>query len=176
MIHNATTNDFDEHEIIRLRNMIKKSNGDNYLLDLDNEELEKALGLVKEDNGTLIPTITRMLLIGKEEKIAKYIPTARSSFQVLEGTVVRKNEEYGKSILATLEIIENNFNAWNPEHEVDDGLLRISIPEFSKKAFREALINAFSHRDYTMLGTVRVAIDDEGLIISNPGGLLKESH
>ena len=173
MIHNATTNDFDEHEIIRLRNMIKKSNGDNYLLDLDNEELEKALGLVKEDNGILIPTITGMLLIGKEEKIAKYIPTARSSFQVLEGTVVRKNEEYGKSILATLEIIENNFNAWNPEHEVDDGLLRISVPEFSKKAFREALINAFSHRDYTMLGTVRVAIDDEGLIISNPGGFIE---
>ena len=30
--------------------------------------------------------------------------------------------------------------------------------EFDKAAFREGLINAFCHRDYTVLGTVRVLI------------------
>lgn len=52
-------------------------------------------------------------------------------------------------------------------------MLRMSVPEFSKKAFREALVNAFCHRDYTMLGNVRVAIDDDGLTISNPGGFIE---
>lgn len=97
----------------------------------------------------------------------------KSSFQVLEGTSVRKNEEYCKPLLTTLELFETNFDAWNPEHEVEEGLLRLSAPEFSRKAFREALVNAFCHRDYTKLGNVRVAIDDDGLIISNPGGFIE---
>lgn len=72
-----------------------------------------------------------------------------------------------------LELFETNFDAWNPEHEMEEGLLRISAPEFSKRAFREALVNAFCHRDYTILGSVRVAIDDDGLTISNPGGFIE---
>lgn len=164
---------FDENELKRMRSMIKKSNGDSSLLDLDNEELEKALCLVKEENGTLIPTITGLLLIGKEESIKEYMPTAKSSFQVLEGTNIRQNNEYSLPILAILELFENYFNAWNPEYEIEEGLLRINAPEFSRKAFREAIVNAFCHRDYTMLGNVRVAIDDEGLTISNPGGFIE---
>lgn len=172
-INNATIDDFDSNEIVRLRNLIKRSNGDETLLDLDDEELEKALCLVKEDNGKAIPTVTGLLLLGKEDKLKEYIPTAKSIFQVLDGTNVRKNEEFSKPLLAALELIETNFNAWNPEHEIEDGLLRMNAPEFSKKAFREALVNAFCHRDYTMLGSVRVAIDDDGLIISNPGGFIE---
>lgn len=173
IIQNATTNDFDIYEIARLRSLIKKSNGDTVLLDLDDDELEKALQLVKDINGILIPTVTGMLLIGKEEKINEYIPTAKAIFQVLEGTNIRKNEEHGKSILAMLELFETYFDAWNPEHEIEEGLLRMSAPEFSKRAFREALVNAFCHRDYTILGSVRVAIDDDGLTISNPGGFIE---
>ena len=43
------------------------------------------------------------------------------------------------------------------------------MPEFDHRAFREALVNAFGHRDYASLGRVRVLVDDEGLTISNPG-------
>lgn len=51
-------------------------------------------------------------------------------------------------------------------------MFRIPIPEFDWAAFREGLVNAFCHRDYTMLGAVRVLIDDEGMTISNPGGFI----
>ena len=52
------------------------------------------------------------------------------------------------------------------------GIFRIPIPEFDWAAYREGLVNAFCHRDYTMLGSVRVLIDDEGMSISNPGGFI----
>lgn len=171
-IDRATTDDFDAVEINRLRLLISK-NGDEALQDLDDEELEKALQLVKERDNQLVPTITGLLLLGKEEKISEYIPTAKSVFQVLEGTNIKKNDEFSKPLLAVLELFETYFDAWNPEHEIDEGLFRMNIPEFSKKAFREALVNAFCHRDYTMLGSVRVAIDDDGLTISNPGGFIE---
>ena len=173
IIVKSSVDDFDQNEIARLRSLIKRSNGDEALLDLNDEELEKALQLVKEEDGYLYPTVTGLLLVGKKEKINEYIPTSKAVFQVLEGTNIRKNDEYSTSLLEMFELFETNFDAWNPEHEVDEGLLRRSVPEFSKRAFREALVNAFCHRDYTMLGSVRVAIDDDGLTISNPGGFVE---
>ena len=52
-------------------------------------------------------------------------------------------------------------------------MFRIPVPEFSYAAIREGLINAFCHRDYSMLGNVRVLIDDEGMSITNPGGFIE---
>ena len=56
---------------------------------------------------------------------------------------------------------------------MEEGLFRVSIPDFDKRAFREALVNAFCHRDYSTLGRVRVEINSEGMLISNPGGFIE---
>ena len=53
------------------------------------------------------------------------------------------------------------------------GMFRISVPEFDKRAVREAVVNAFVHRDYTQLGRVLVQMDGEGLSVSNPGGFIE---
>ena len=169
----AEYEDLDPNERIRLRKIIELRHGDSTLLELNDEELDKALQLIKEENGKIIPTITGMILIGKEEKLKKLMPTAKAVFQVLDGTSVRKNEEFSKPLLETFEIFEENFKAWNPEMEIENGLFRIPVPEFSYNAFREALVNAFCHRDYSMIGSVRLAITDEGMTISNPGGFIE---
>lgn len=147
--------------------------GDRALLELSDEDLDKALRLVREENGAIYPTVTGMLLIGREERLQELMPTAKTSFQVLEGTVVRINEQFAKPLLATFEIFENYMKAWNPEREMEYGLFRIPIPEFSESAFREGLVNAFCHRDYSILQTVRLVIEDEGLSISSPGGFIE---
>lgn len=172
-VADATVDDLDPNERLRLRRIIKMRKGDGSLLELSDEELDKALRLVKEEHGTLYPTVTGLLLIGKEERLEELMPTAKSSFQVLEGTQVRVNEQFSKPLLETFEIFENYLKAWNPEREVEYGLFRIPIPEFSEVAFREGLVNAFSHRDYSVLQMVRLAIEDEGLSISSPGGFVE---
>ena len=53
------------------------------------------------------------------------------------------------------------------------GMFRISIPEFDPRAVREAVVNAFVHRDYTQLGRVLVKLDADGLSVSNPGGFIE---
>jgi ATP-dependent DNA helicase RecG len=52
-------------------------------------------------------------------------------------------------------------------------LYRISVPEFDKRAFREGLVNAFSHRDYGVMQRVRIQIDNDGLSINSPGGFIE---
>ena len=172
ILSGAKIEDLDPNERIRLKKIIELRHGDSLLLELEDEELDKALQLVKEENGQLFPTVTGMLLIGKEKRLIELMPTAKSVFQVLDGTIVRKNEEFSKPLLETFEIFEENFKVWNPETEIENGLFRIPVPEFSYNAFREALVNAFCHRDYSMLGSVRLAITDEGMIISSPGGII----
>ena len=58
----------------RLRNIIKYCKGEKTLLELTDEELDKVLQLVKEEAGVLYPTVTGMLLPGKEDRIAELLP------------------------------------------------------------------------------------------------------
>ena len=169
----ASINDFDSNQRIRLRNIIQtRPGGEKNLLTLTDDELDKALRFTTEVDGKVYPTVTGMLILGKENRIAELMPTVKASFQVLEGTKVRINTETSAPLLEVFEKFETYAEAWNPEREVEYGLFRVAVPEFDKAAFREGLINAFCHRDYTMLGTVRVLIDDEGMTISSPGGFI----
>ena len=165
--------DIDPLELERLRRIVLAYNGDKALLELDDRELLKALGFTREQNGTIYPTIAGILMVGKVSSIEKFVPTGISSFQVLEGTSVRVNEDYTLPILAAIEKIVAHTEVWNPEQELEMGLFRMPAPEFDKRALREAIVNAFCHRDYSIMGRVRVAITDEGLTIANPGGFIE---
>ena len=52
-----------------------------------------------------------------------------------------------------------------------EGLKRIDVPEIDKDAFREAIINAFCHRNFYEYDSVNLAIFKDRLEIRSPGGL-----
>ena len=173
-IAGATLDDFDPLQLNRLKEIIRSNpGGEKTLLELTDEELEFALRLISKDGDKLIPTMTGLLLLGKSYSLGRLVPTAKATFQVLEGTNVKVNEETSKPILEVLELFQSYIKPWNSENEFEYDLFRIPVPEFSYAAIREGLINAFCHRDYSMLGNVRVLIDDEGMSITNPGGFIE---
>lgn len=171
----ADLDDFSKEELIRLREILSQSrnNGDQALLELPDDEMLNALRMVTTVDGRKVPTIAGILLAGKREAIARCVPTSGAAFQVLEGTEVRVNQDFDQPLLYTIEKMRAMLEPWNPEREYEKGLFRQPVPEFDHRAFREALINAFGHRDYASLGRVRVLIDDEGLTVSNPGGFVE---
>lgn len=172
----ATVGDFDPLERERMRRIIRASqNADQTLLALSDGELDGALGLTVRplDGSAPVPTVAGMLLLGTPEALARHVPTHEAAFQVLQGTEVRVNEDYHCSLLQTFERITEMFAPWNPQREVMRGLVSTRISDFSVNAFREALVNAFGHRDYSQLGRVRVLVDDAGLTIGNPGGFIE---
>lgn len=173
-VPDAKYSDLDPIERERLRSIIRMNpQGEQNLLELDDEELDKALRLVADNNGQLTPTYCGMLLIGRTESLRRCIPTAEATFQVMNGTNVVLNESFILPLLAAFEKMETYMNARNSEAEIEEGMFRISVPDYNKRAFREALVNAFSHRDYTMMGRVRVQMDNDGMTISNPGGFIE---
>ena len=165
--------DLDPLERERLRRIILAYNGEKSLLELPDDELDKALQLVVTLGDQLVPTYTGILLIGKSNKLRELMPTAESAYQMLRGTEVTTNESFYRPLLSTIEQMIEFVNVRNQEQELEVGMFRISIPEFDKRAVREAIVNAFAHRDYTRLGRVLVQIDSDGLTVSNPGGFVE---
>lgn len=163
----------DAVERERLRNVIRSYRGETPLLELDDEELDKALQLVTMQNGKLVPTFCGLLLIGSRESIRQHMPTAEASIQVFSGTDIKVNESFHLPILAAVDRIIEYFSAWNSSEELESGMFRTTIPDYDPRAFREAVVNAFCHRDYAVLGRVRIQINDEGMTISNPGGFIE---
>jgi len=52
-----------------------------------------------------------------------------------------------------------------------EGMYREDIPEIDREAFREAIINAFCHRDYQEYDSVNIAIFKDRVEVRSPGGL-----
>lgn len=169
----ARYEDIDPLERERLRKIILAYNGEKYLLDLTDEELDKALQLVVTAGEDLIPTYTGLLLLGKKEKLKEFMPTAESGFIMMRGTEVVTNESFFLPLLAAIEKMTDFVSARNITQEMEMGMFRISIPDFDPRAVREAIVNAFVHRDYTQLGRVLVRIDADGLSVGNPGGFIE---
>lgn len=156
----------------RLRNAIRRYGGDSSLSNLDDEQLDGALQLVVDVNGSRHPTVAGLLLLGTPELLRQHLPSHEVAFQVLSGTNVKVNEFFKKPLIETFEEIELLFRARVNEEEVQIGLFRTSIPDYSGQAFREALVNALVHRDYHQLGMVQVKLDNTGLTISSAGGFI----
>ncbi|MFT3800527.1 MAG: ATP-binding protein [Burkholderiaceae bacterium] len=170
----AQRSDFDPLERERLRQAVQKYGGDRVLLELDDEALDGALGFtMRQPDGERVPTLCGLLVIGRTEALRQHVPTHEFAFQVLAEQAVRFNEFRNVPLLHAIEWLETNFRPYNPEEELQVGLFRVPVPKVDMGAFREAVANALIHRDYHRLGAVHVRLENEALVVSNPGGLVE---
>ncbi len=173
IVAGATLDDLDPLERERLRQAVQKYGGDRVLLELDDQALDGALGFTaRTEDGQRLPTLTGLLVIGRESAMRELVPTHEFAFQVLEREDIRFNEFRRYPLFKALDCLETNFLPYNPEQEIQVNLFRVPIPKVERGAFREAVANALIHRDYHRLGAVHVRLDDHGLTVSNPGGLV----
>jgi ATP-dependent DNA helicase RecG len=174
---NATWEDFDPLEFERVRQLIaKKAIADKTLLSLSNTEFAQALQLIVTRDGQSIPTMTGLLLLGRQGSIARFIPTHEAAFQVIaDNRRVAVNEFFREPLVKLFERFEELLELRNQEQELSVGMFRVGVPLFQMDAYREALSNALTHRDYARLGKIFVRIDPDegGVIISNPGGFVE---
>lgn len=170
----ATLADLDPLERERLRQNVETFGGDKVLLELDDADLDGVLGLTqRQPDGSRVPTLTGLLLIGRESALRQLVPTHELAFQVMALEAVKLNEFRRFPLLKALDWLETNFRPYNPEEEVRIGMFRVPVPKVDMSAFREAVANALIHRDYHKLGAVHVRLEDDALAVSNPGGLVE---
>jgi ATP-dependent DNA helicase RecG len=168
----ATWDDLDPLEFARLRRLVTENPGDAALLRLSDQEIARALGLVRSEGQRLTPTLAGLLLVGKEPALREYVPAHEVAFQVLHGTDVAVNEFRRWPLLRVHEWLTEAIGVRNEEQELMVGGVRIGVPRYGRAGTREAINNALIHRDYTRLGAVHVQLHDDYVRVSNPGGFV----
>ena len=178
VVAEARWTDLDPQEFERFRRIIRESRGlgDETLSELPDEELAKALGAVEANHEVTAIRVLGLLLFGREEALQRFLPTHEVAFQVLVGTKVEFNEFYRWPLLRLMEKILDHFETRYREEEFLIGFQRIGVPNYSRRAFREAVANALIHRDYTQLGAVHIQWREASIEISNPGGFPEGVH
>ncbi|MEW6228121.1 MAG: ATP-binding protein, partial [Bacillota bacterium] len=164
--------DLDLLEFERFRRTIRESGGrgDSVLLDLSDLELAKALGAVTVGGNSVHVRILGLLLFGKVKALQDFVPTHEVAFQQIAGMRVEVNEFLRYPLVRLMDELLGLYRVRYREQELMAGILRIGIPDYPERAFRECVANALVHRDYTRLGAVHVQWHTDRVEISNPGG------
>jgi ATP-dependent DNA helicase RecG len=105
-------------------------------------------------------------------KPEKFLPNARlrcAVFGTLDTTVTISMNDYSGDVFNLIKTAEEYILAHINIGMRLNGLLRVDVPEIDPEAFREAIINAFCHRDYREYDSVNIAIFKDRVEVRNPG-------
>ncbi len=168
----ARCSDLDPLEFERLRRLVREAGArsDAVLSELSDVEVARALGVARGDVDEPELLTGALLLFGREPALRSFVPTHEVAFQVLADLQLETNEFFRGPLLRTAEELLARFRSRNREEELQFGLVRVAVPAWSETAFREAVANALTHRDYTVPAAVHVQWTDDALEISSPGG------
>ena len=118
------------------------------------------------------PLNAAVMLFGKKPE--RFFPNARlrcATFGTVNTSVIIDMQDYEGDLFSLIlkaeEYIMGHINIGMRL----DGLRRVDVPEIDRDALREAIINAFCHRDYSEYDSVNVAIFRDRVEVRSPGGL-----
>jgi ATP-dependent DNA helicase RecG len=159
----------DPLEVERLRRIVTTRRQENAL---SAEELLVAIGAMSPDRRL---TVAGLLLCGQEEVLRQLVPGHSAIFLQMKSEVeYERRLEEGKPLLALLDELRNAIEPHNRIYTLKFGLFYFEIPDYPVEVYREALLNAFTHRDYTLVSPVYVRLYPERLEISSPGGFVSD--
>ena len=176
IIAESSVDDINLMVVYSLKEKLKIRDADSTLPQMDDMAFLRDLGLIAENNGQVKLTIAGLLFVGKDASIHRLLPQA----EVIYLHYGKENlEEYNarldlkQPIITILDRLTEKVQNDNKIQNVQIGLFRLEIADFSEKVFQEALLNALSHRDYQQLGAVYVKHYPDKIVIENPGGFLE---
>jgi ATP-dependent DNA helicase RecG len=175
IIAESSAEDINLLVVYSLKEKLKLRDPSSTLPELDDMAFLKDLGLIVEYNGEFKLTIAGLLFAGKDASIQKLLPQA----EVIYLHYDKENlEEYNsridmkQPIITVLDRLTEKVQNDNRIRNLQIGLFRLEIVDFSEKVFQEALLNALAHRDYQQLGAVYVKHYPDKIVIENPGGFM----
>jgi len=114
-----------------------------------------------------------LLLFGTRDALTRFIPRAETIFEYRSSEAAgpaQERLEFREGFLTYQDRLWERINQRNDRQSYQDGLFRAEIPTFDEAAIREAILNAFCHRDYRREGSVFVRQFSRRLEVTNPGG------
>jgi len=150
------------------RRWIEKSKN-NALVGIDPEQLMRDAELLLP-NGL---TYAALIMFGTRAALGRFLAQAEVIFEYRSSEAAGPAEqraEYRQGFFSFYEDLWRNINLRNGLQHCQVGLFVYDIPTFAERSVREAILNAVSHRDYQLAGSVFVRQYLRRLVIESPGG------
>lgn len=151
-----------------LRREMKNMRAPSDLLACDDLDLCGKLGFFKD--GRL--TMAGLLVAGRDDVLAVHAPNHEWKYSRMRTDTDYETQPVGgrDCILVALDKIMLLLGQNNPVTTVQSGLFHPEFPQYPTIALREALLNAFAHRDYSIPGMVFIRHYRDRFEINSPGG------
>jgi ATP-dependent DNA helicase RecG len=150
-----------------LREAARRERAPEDLLGMSDHDLLAAIDLL--DRGSL--TVAGLLLAGKPEALRALLPNHGWSYlQMRDDTEIAKPAGGHEALPLAVNRLADQIS--NPIETVRQGLHHFEYRTYPEIALREALLNAFCHRDYRLGGPVIVKQYDDRLEIASLGGFI----
>lgn len=165
----ATIKDLDKEAIEVFRSKwIEKSN---------NQRLKSVpIAQVLHDCGAVTDegvTYAALALFGNNDALCKYLPQAEIIFEYRSSNAsgpANQREEFRVGFFACYDRLWDLINLRNDTQHYQEGFFVHDVPTFNERVVREAVLNAVSHRNYQMVGSVFIRQYRDRLVIESPGG------
>ena len=118
-------------------------------------------------------THAALILFGTRSALGRHLAQAEIVFEYRSSEAsgpAQDRTEFREGFFLIHDRLWEKINLRNDRQSYQDGLFRYDIPTFDEAVVREALLNAFSHRDYRLGGSVFVRQYAQRLEIVSPGG------
>jgi len=165
----AALSDIDPTAIQRFRAMWQRKSGNEALDKVTDERLLADAELVVD--GRL--TYAALILLGTRQALGKYLAQAEVIFEYRSSEASipsQQRKEYRQGFFLFDEDLWNTINLRNDIQHYQDGLFIWDISTFNEMVIREAILNAVSHRDYRLGGSIFVRQFPRKIEIISPGG------
>lgn len=119
-------------------------------------------------------TYAALVLFGRREALGRLLGQAEVIFEYRSTEAsgpAQQREEFREGFFAFYDRLWELINLRNDKQHYQDGLFVLDVPTFDERVVREAILNAVSHRDYQLGGSVFVRQYPQKLVIDSPGGL-----
>ena len=162
-------NDLDPAAIQEFRRRWVNKSGNQALTVLSDQQLLRDAEALH--NGQL--TYAALILFGTRAALGRHLAQAEVVFEYRATDAsgpAQDRREYRQGFFAFYDELWNTIKLRNDIQHYQDGLFVLDVPTFSERSVREALLNAVSHRDYQLGGSVFVRQYPRRLEITSPGG------
>jgi ATP-dependent DNA helicase RecG len=166
-----TLNNLDPNAIEIFRDKWTEYSGNKRIATLSAEQLLRDAEVVS-DKGV---TYAALILFGKHEPLLEYLPTAEVVFEYRPTEAsgpANQREDFRTGFFNYYDRIWELVNLRNDKQHYQKKFAMLPVDTFNEVVVREALLNAVSHRDYQIKGSIFVRQYSRKLVIESPGGFL----
>lgn len=165
----ATINDLDENAIEIFRKNWAAKSGNKRILSLSAEQLLHDCEAIIDEG----ITYAALILFGKKASLGKYLPQSEIIFEYRSSNAsgpASQREEFRVGFFACYDRLWELINLRNDKQHYQEGFIVYDIPTFNERVVREAILNATSHRNYQMGGSIFIRQYQDRLVVESPGG------